>query len=86
MLFSKGTGNDIALVEVLENRDAHRDRTSRAGRFRTTVAVPVPFRACVKYLDGRWTGRTRTVHARPQYVRHGRQDGLTGIPDRHPES
>jgi len=45
-------------------RGAHRTRTSRAGRFRTTVAVPVPFQGCLNHLNGRWTdglGPSKTV-------------------------
>ena len=58
-------------------RDVHRTRTPPSGRFRTTVAVPVPFRVYFKYkyLDGRWTGRSTPVHDRQMYVRHGHQDG-----------
>jgi len=45
-------------------RGAHRNRTLRAGRFRTTVAVPMPFEAGINHLDGRWTGRSRPVQDR----------------------
>jgi hypothetical protein len=37
------------------HRDARRTRTSRTRRFRSTVAVPVPFQVCFNYLYGRWT-------------------------------
>ena len=43
------------------SRGAHRNRTIRAGRDRTTDAVPVPFHACSNHLDGRCTGRSRPV-------------------------
>jgi hypothetical protein len=33
-------------------RDARRTRTSRAGRFRSTVTVPVPFRGHLNCLYG----------------------------------
>jgi hypothetical protein len=46
------------------DRGVHRTRTSRAGRVRTTVAVPVLFQAWVNHLDGRWTGRSRSVQDR----------------------
>src|SRR5229473_4259571 len=40
----------LDLTEIV--RDGHRTRTSRAGRFRTTVAIPVPLGACFNNLDG----------------------------------
>jgi hypothetical protein len=48
----------------LSRRGAHRARTSRTGQVRTMGAVPVPFRARVYHLDGRWTGRSRPVQDR----------------------
>jgi hypothetical protein len=49
-------------------RGAHRTRTSRAGRFRTTAAVPVPFQCFSTTWTVRWTvglGPSNTVKVRP---------------------
>ena len=60
-------------------RGAHRTRTSRAGRVRITVPVPVPFRGILNPLDGRRTGRSRPVHDRPVTAVTGHRDGRTGV-------
>jgi len=39
-------------------------RTSRAGRSRTTVAVPGPLRGHFNHLNGRWTGQPKPVQNR----------------------
>jgi hypothetical protein len=45
-------------------RGVHRTRTSRAGQFRTTVAVPVPYSGHLNNLNRRWTGWSRPVQDR----------------------
>jgi len=58
---------------TLTFRDAHCTRTHPSGRFRTTVAVTMPFKVYFKYLDRWWMGWSTPVH--------DRQDGwmLDGI-------
>ena len=55
---------ELRAAPLLFTRGARRNCTLRAGRFRTTVAVPVPFEAGINHLDGWWTGRSRPVQDR----------------------
>jgi hypothetical protein len=64
--------DDENMDEAATARGARRYRTSRSGRFRTTVTVTVSVPTHTNQLDGRWTGRSMPVYARRKYVRHVR--------------
>ena len=53
-------------------RDAHRTRTSWAGWFRTTVAIPVPFQHHLNHSE-------RTVDGQPRPVQNRQSTSVTAI-------